>query len=45
MPANANLPLHRLCITLCILGFGATANAEDITKLQVKEPNGVVRYY
>jgi predicted GH43/DUF377 family glycosyl hydrolase len=44
MPANANLPLHRLCITLCILGFGATANAEDITKLQVKEPNGVVRY-
>ena len=44
MQATINLPLDLFCITLCVLGFGAAAKAEDITKLQVKEPNGVVRY-
>ncbi len=29
---------------LCVSGFCEGANATDIAKLQVKEPNGVVRY-
>ena len=39
-----NLSHFRACIAVCVLGIYSGANAQDFTKLQVKQPNGVTRY-